>query len=95
MSRVSDVKPITYLKNRTADLVREVHESGRAVTITRNGEAAAVVMDVAQYDRWRSTMALLKMLALAERDLEAGRTVTQAEAFRRGQAALKRRKRNG
>jgi hypothetical protein len=52
-------------------------------------------MDVAQYDRWRSTMALLKMLALAEADVEARRTVTQAEAFRRGEAALKRSKRNG
>ena len=95
MSRASDVKPITYLKNRTADLVREVHESGRTVTITRNGEAAAVVMGVALYDRWRSTMALLKMLALAEADVEAGRTVTQAEAFRRAEAALERSKRNG
>lgn len=95
MSRASDVKPITYLKNRTADLVREVHESGRTVTITRNGEAEAVVMDVALYDRWRSTMALLKLLALAEADVEAGRTVTQAEALRRAEAALKRSKRNG
>jgi prevent-host-death family protein len=56
-SRASDVKPITYLKSRTADLVREVHEGGRAVTITRNGEAEAVIMDVALYDRWRSPLA--------------------------------------
>ena len=95
MSRASDVKPITYLKNRTAELVREVHESGRTVTITRNGEAEAVVMDVKLYDRWRSTMALLKVLALAEADVEAGRTVTQGEAFRRAAAAVKRSGRDG
>jgi len=90
MKHASDVKPITYLKNRTADVVREVNTTGRAMTITQNGEARAVVMDVATYQRWRSTMALLKILALAEADVGAQRTVPQAEAFRRAAAALRR-----
>ena len=41
-----DVRPITQLKNRTADLVREVSEEGRPITITQNGVAKVVVMDV-------------------------------------------------
>jgi prevent-host-death family protein len=90
-----DVKPITYLKNRTADLVRDVSEEHRTVTITQNGEARVVVMDVDTFDRWRSTMALLKMLAQSESDVEAGRTVTQADAVRRARRALKRVRRNG
>jgi prevent-host-death family protein len=94
MDRTRDVKPITYLKNRTADLVREVRDSGRTVTITQNGEARVVLMDVDTYDRWRSAMALLKVLALAEADLEAGRTVPQAEALRRADAVLKRARRD-
>ena len=94
MDRTRDVKPITYLKNRTADLVREVHDNGRTVTITQNGEARVVLMDVDTYDRWRSAMALLKVLALAEADVEARRTVPQAEALRRAQAALKRARRD-
>ena len=95
MDRTRDLKPITYLKNRTADLVREVHDSGRTVTITQNGEAKVVVMGVATYDRWRSAMALLKMLALAEADVEARRTVPQAEALGRGAAALEKARRDG
>ena len=90
MSRRSDVKPITYLKNRTADLVREVAEGGHAVTITQNGEAKVVVMDVDTYDRWRSAMALLKLLAQGEADVEAGRAVKQPEVFRRARRAIKR-----
>ena len=46
MTKRSDVKPITYLKNRTADLLREVSEGGHAVTITQNGEARAVLMSI-------------------------------------------------
>jgi prevent-host-death family protein len=76
-----DVRPITYLKSKTADLVREVSEEGRAITITQNGEAKVVVMDVETYDRWRAAMALLKALAQGEADVERGRTVKQAEAF--------------
>ncbi len=90
MSRKSDIKPITYLKNRTAELVREVYEKGRTVTITQNGEAKVVVMDVDTYDRMRAAMALLKVVAQGEADVDAGRTVKQVEAFRRARKARKR-----
>ncbi len=53
------VKPITYLKNKTADLVREVAESGATVLITQNGEAKVAIMGFERYQRWRSAMALL------------------------------------
>ncbi|MBW2261998.1 MAG: type II toxin-antitoxin system Phd/YefM family antitoxin [Deltaproteobacteria bacterium] len=86
-----DVKPITFLKNRTAELVRHVSTSGRSVVITQNGEAKVVVMDVAQYDRWRRTMALLKITAMAEADVEAGRTLSQDEAFDRATRAIRER----
>jgi prevent-host-death family protein len=90
MSRRADVKPITYLKSRTADLLREVAEGGHAVTITQNGEARAVLMDVDTYDRWRSAMALLKLLAQGEADVEPGRTVKQSDVFRRARKAIER-----
>jgi prevent-host-death family protein len=90
MPKRGDVRPITQLKNHTADLVREVTEKGRPITITQNGEAKVVVMDVESYDRWRSSMALLKMLALGEADVERGRTVKQAEAFHRARKEIER-----
>ncbi len=95
MPKRGDVRPITQLKNRTADLVREVTEEGRPITITQNGEAKVVVMDVDTYDRWRSAMALLKALAQGAADVEAGRTVKQVEAFRRARKAIERTARDG
>jgi prevent-host-death family protein len=82
------VKPITYLKNHTADLVRDVSEEGKAVVITQNGEAKVVVMDVETYDRWRDAMALLKLVAQGEADVTAGRTVSHEEALKRAKAAI-------
>lgn len=90
-----DIRPITQLKNKTADLVREVSEGGRSITITQNGEAKVVVMDVDTYDRWRSAMALLKVLAQGEADVERGRTVKQTEALRRARRAIERAREGG
>ncbi len=47
-------------------------------------------MDVENYDRWRATLALLKLLAVGEADVERGRTVKQSEAFRRARKELER-----
>ena len=90
MAQRADVKPITYLKNRTADLLREVSEGGHAVTITQNGEAKVVVMDVDTYDRWKSSLALMKLLAQGEADAQAGHTVGTDEAMKRARRAIKR-----
>ena len=45
-------------------------------------------MEVASYDRWRDTVALLKLIAQSEADFEAGRTVSQDEAFARAERAI-------
>jgi prevent-host-death family protein len=95
MPAKKDVRPITHLKSKTAELVREVCEEGRPVTITQNGVAKVVVMDVETYDRWRAAMALLKALAQGEADLERGRTVKQADALRRARRAIERAARDG
>jgi prevent-host-death family protein len=83
------VKPITYLKNNAAKVVRAA-ESGRLLVVTQNGEAKAVVMGVAQYTEWRRALALLKLLAQGEADIASKRVVDQAEAFRRAETAIHR-----
>jgi prevent-host-death family protein len=95
MQHKRDVRPITYLKNNTSDLIREVSENGRTVLITQNGEAKAVVMDVEVYDRWKSALAMLKILAQSEAEFEAGKVISQKEAFARAEAAISRIERDG
>lgn len=95
MQHKRDIRPITYLKNNTADLIREVSDNGRTVLITQNGEAKAVVMDVELYDRWKASLAMLKILAQSEAEFEAGKTVSQKDAFTRAEAAIRRVARDG
>ncbi len=81
MDFTAQIKPITYLKNKTADLVSQVSESGNTVIITQNGEAKVAVMGVETYDAWRKAMALLRLAAHAQADVDAGHTIPQEEAF--------------
>jgi prevent-host-death family protein len=79
----SRVKPISYVKANAADLIRELKENGEPLVITQNGEATAVMQDVASYEATQETLALLKILALGRRQVEEGRTVSADEVFRR------------
>lgn len=90
MNLKETVKPITYLKNNTAEVVREAHENGRLMIVTQNGEAKAVVMGVDQYDEWKRTLALLKLIAQGEADVPAGRMMDQETAFNRAETARRK-----
>jgi len=77
------IKPISYVKANAAELIRELAANREPLIITQNGEAKAVMQDVATYEQDQETLALLKILALGRRQVEEGRTVPAAVAFRR------------
>lgn len=84
------IKPISYVKANAADLIRELRETREPLMITQNGEARAVMQDVATYHATQETLALLRIIALGNRDVAAGRTIPSAEVFRRLRARRKR-----
>ena len=81
MKYSSQIKPISYLKAHAADVVRELSERREPMIITQNGEARLVVQDVESYEQTQETLALLKILALGNQQIEAGRVVDAEEAF--------------
>ena len=74
MKPSESIKPISFLKANTADVVRSVNENREAIIITQNGEAKAVIQDIASYEQTQETMALLKLLAQGKRSIEEGRS---------------------
>ena len=77
------IKPISYLKANAAQILDEVREQRKTFVITQNGEAKAVLQDVASYEETQETLALLKILALGNQQIEAGRVKPVAEVARR------------
>ena len=93
MNLQRDIKPITYLKNRTTDVVQQVSD-GRTMVITQNGEAKMVIMGVEEYDRLQGALALLKVIQHSDADVRNGRTIPQEEVFRRIELIIDEAKRN-
>lgn len=77
------IKPISYLKAHAAEIVRELQEKREPLVITQNGEAKVVIQDVASYEEVQETLALLKILALGNREIEEGREMPIEAAFSR------------
>ncbi|HAR30158.1 MAG TPA: antitoxin, Phd family protein [Gammaproteobacteria bacterium] len=69
----SQVKPISYLKANAAEILATLGEQRQPMVITQNGEAKAVLQDVASYEATQETLALLKVLALGQQEVAAGK----------------------
>ncbi len=80
MRLTDQVKPISYLKSDAAQIVKDLTASGEPLLITQNGEAKLVVQDVQSYEDTQQTLALLKILALGQKDIEQGK-FKDADAF--------------
>lgn len=79
----SQVKPISYLKAHAAEVLTHLSEQREPLVITQNGEAKAVLQDVASFEETQETLALLKILALGNQDLEGGRVKPVADVVAR------------
>lgn len=77
------IKPISYLKAHAAEIVRTMGEQREALVITQNGEAKVVMQDIESYEQTQETMALLKILALGNRQIEEGKVEPAAEVIKR------------
>jgi len=77
------IKPISYLKAHAADIVRNLGKQHDSLVITQNGEAKVVIQDIESYEQTQETMALLKILALGNRQIEEGKVEPAAEVITR------------
>lgn len=77
------IKPISFLKAHAAEIVRSMKGQAEPLIITQNGEAKVVLQDIASYEQTQETLALLKILALGNRQIEEGKVEPAAEVIGR------------
>jgi prevent-host-death family protein len=83
MKLSSRIRPISYLKAHTAEIVRNLAEQREPLVITQNGEAKVVIQDIESYEQTQQTMALLKILALGMRQIEEGKFLPAEDVIKR------------
>ena len=79
----SQVKPISYLKANAAEVLTHLAEQREPLVITQNGEAKAVLQDVVSFEETQETLAMLKVLALGNQDVAAGKVRPAADVVTR------------
>ncbi len=89
MHITSDIKPITYLKSKAADLLNQINETHRPVIITQNGEPRAVLQDPESYENMRNAIGILKALSQGESDIKNEKIKSQEEVFKEIESSLK------
>ena len=83
MKLSSQIKPISYLKAHAAEIIRTLGDRREPLIITQNGEAKVVVQDIDSYEQTQETVALLKILAVGNAQVESGRMQSAAEVIAR------------
>ena len=78
----SQIKPISYLKTHASEIVREMGKQDEPLIITQNGEAKVIMQDIHSYEQQQETMALLKILALGNQQIEDGKIQTASNAIK-------------
>lgn len=83
-----DIRPISYVKSHTAEMIKQVGENGNPIVITQNGEAKAVLLDVESYQKIIDAINLMKIVSIGQNDIRNGRFVTDEELNNRVQELL-------
>ena len=87
-----DIKPISYLKSRSAELLAQLNETHRPVIITQNGEPQAVIQDAESYEKMVNSLNLMKILAHSEKDIKEGNTIKHETLFKQIEDILSKKK---
>ncbi len=86
-----DIRPVTYLKTKASDLLKQVTDTKRPVVITQNGEPRAVLQDARSYEDMRYALGLLKLISHGEENVRKGKVRSQDEVFSRIADALEKK----
>ncbi len=72
MGRLSNIIPVSDLRQDTAKLLKQLKDTREPLIITQRGRAAAVMIGVDAYEKYEHEKELLRLLAKGEKEIEIG-----------------------
>jgi len=76
------IKPISYLKAHASELIHDVSNNQKTMIITQNGEAKVILQDIKLYEKTQESLALLKILAMSNKNLKNGKVKSINQTFK-------------
>ena len=83
MNRINletDIRPVSDFRANITSIIEEIKRTKRPVVLTQHGRSAAVVLDVAEYERILEKLELLSDIELAESQIENGQGLIHEQA---------------
>jgi len=73
VGKLPNIVPISDLRQDAAKVLKRVRASREPLIITQRGRAAAVLLSVESFERSERDKELLRLLAMGEREIAAGK----------------------
>jgi prevent-host-death family protein len=77
---VQDLKPVSYIRDHTMEILDYVENSKSPIVITRDGEAKAVIIDIGSYQKTINAINLAKLLSFGEKDIKNENLISHEDA---------------
>lgn len=93
MARVrfsEDVRPVSEFRANTASFIEQVQSSRRPILLTQHGRGAAVLVNVAEYERLVERAEVLEDIRVAEEQIARGEGIEHEDAKQQVLARLRR-----
>lgn len=90
MGKLSNIIPVSDLRQGAAKLLKQVRDSREPLIITQRGRATAVLIGVDAYEKSEQEKELLRLLAKGEREIEMGEGYDLDAVFAEADALLSR-----
>ncbi len=81
MNSIQDIKPISYVKANTTEVLSTVNSTKRPMYVTQNGIAKAVILDPDSFENMKKALTMLKLLAIGEKEFKNGKIAKQKDIF--------------
>ncbi len=88
LNLANDIKPISYIKSHTAEMIRQVGDNKNPIVITQNGEAKAVIIDIDSYQNLINAVNLMKIISIGDRDIKKGKIASHEDVKKRVEKIL-------
>ena len=88
LNLAKDIRPISYIKAHSAEILKQVEDKKTPIVITQNGEAKAILLDINSYQNIIDSINLMKIISIGEDDIKNGRFVTHDELDKKIQEIL-------
>jgi len=85
------ITPLSQFKTHASEFIRQLDHQSEPLIITQNGKAKVIIQNIHAYEQTQETLALLKILALGNRQIDSDQTMNMSESV---SAVRSRRQKN-